>query len=344
MRLWIRPLLVFLFVAVIPLPAWSIILETKEGRTIRGHLLRQDPLRVIIRVDGDRDETIFLRVNVKEIYQVVKVERLEELNPAKPSTYFDYALELAGQTEDPEARDMALRLFLISAYLEPHTYTYSALLRAANIARTPREARAFRALAYLQDLLHDPQILKSKDNPTPVNRQARVNFLKALELYRRGKTKEALEAASKDGVEDFFGVVPGLMSYAQFVQNCKLYPECTCKTGREFCFTCRGKGTLTCPDCKGKGWLVCKKCQGQPRRVPITPAQKQLLLQLQTLADTAPDQPLDSFRDENNKRWSLLLQQQRIEPIRVLSLICLTEFDPRQCVYRNGAWSVPEKK
>jgi hypothetical protein len=339
MRLWVRPALILVLVAVVPLPAWSIIIETKDGKVHRGHLVSQDKFQIVIRPEGQKETAAIRRAEIQNITQDVKPERLKALKPDDPKSYFDYAQELAPKKKDPEARDTALRLLLIAAHLDADKYGYKALTEMSKLARTPEEARAFRAVAFLLDLAADRGTL-SKEGPGSA---AAGDFLEALEQYRRGKTKEALELAKKKGVADFFAAVPGLMTHKEFVEACEKHPECTaCKQGRLFCKECVGKGK-GCTVCKGKGWTVCDTCKGEPRRVPLTPAQLEMILRLQLLQEKAPKGKVDVTPAAQDVKWSQLLRPSQMEPAPVLSLRHLTEFDPRQSVYNDGKWEAPPK-
>ena len=94
------------------------------------------------------------------IYQI-DVERLKKLDKNDPKAYYDYAEELADKKwkDDPEARDMARRLFLIAAYLDPRQFGRSALLSMIPLAGTEAEARRCRAMAFLLDPKGDDKVL-----------------------------------------------------------------------------------------------------------------------------------------------------------------------------------------
>ncbi len=336
-RLTFVVVLIWIFLA--PFSASAVIVETRSGDKIRGHLIEKNQVRVVVRLDGQEKTKTIERNNILNIVETVNIVRLNALDPKDPKSYRIYAEELAAQRNDPEARDMALRLFLIAAYLDPRKQGYNCLMRMSNLARNSDEARSFRAMAYLLDLLHDKSTLEKK-SPGSGGSRAREKFLQALNLFRRGKTKTALELASEKGVADYFSIIPGLLSYQEFVRICKENPECSCKTGRIFCRKCLGKNPL-CPACKGKGWNFCKKCKGKPRFVPISPLQERLMLRLELLYETNPGGNLNSSTKSHEKRWSRIIANRQLQPVPVLSLFTITEFDPRNCVHKNGKWVKP---
>lgn len=348
MRAWVRPLIVAIAVMFVPLPAWSVIVKTKDGKEYKGHLTKTDTFKVIIRLHGSDEEKSFFKLDILELVQPVQPQELEKLKPADPKKYMEYGLGLMGQVQDPEAHETALRLLLITAYLDPITHGHSALLKMSEIARSTEEASAFRAMAFLLDVVADKGTLKKTNVIVNEDVKARDAFLKSLEMLRRGLTKDALKYASTKGTAEYFGLIPGLMPYDEFVKICKENPECGCKEGRVFCAKCVGKGAVQgtkgltlCTDCKGKGFNLCKECKGKPRKVKLTPLQWQIMLQLELLSESDPKGKLDSPGEVKSEKWSALLSGSQIQPIPVLSLIHLTEFDPRKCVYKNGKWVEP---
>lgn len=340
MRVWVRPILILLFLVLIPMPAWSIIIETTDGKTIRGHFIEKQPLHVVLRVDGSNEKIRVENNKIKKLIQVVKTSRLGELDPKKPGEYFVYATELSGQAEDPEARDMAIRLFLISAHLQPERHGAAALTAASRLARSQQEERALRVLAhfYQSDKAFEPPKTSAKVDETDPT--VREQFIKALSLLRRGETEEALKVAKTPQIKELFAATPRLMTFAEFEQMCRKHPMCSCKTGRIFCGHCAGKGRFDCRECAGKGWTLCQKCQGNPKQVPLTPTQRNTILQLELLHLENPQQKLTQMKQEKSD-WSLLIGNGNTTPISVLKLQEITEFDPRQCLFRGGEWIAP---
>jgi hypothetical protein len=335
---------------VVPLPALSVIIRTKDGKEYKGHLVKQDFLKVTFRPPGSKEEVSLFKSDVQEMVQAVNFQLLEKLKPTEAKEYYEYAVGLMAKQEDPEAQETALRLFLIAAYLEPTVYGFNGLMKMSEIARSGDEAGSFRAMAFLLDAVSDKNTLKKAgSNIGAEDVKARESFLKALEMLRRGKTKEALAAAEVKGVADYFGIIPGLMSYPEFVKLCKETPECTaCTDGRVFCVKCGGKGgalvggkAIPCTDCKTTGFTLCKICKGKPRQVKLTTLQLQVILQLELLNESDPKAKLDAPSEVKNDKWSALLGSSQIRPIPVLSLIYLTEFDPRKSVFKNGKWVEP---
>src|SRR5215212_6288529 len=133
MRTWIRPLIVFISLVVVPLPAWSVIVQTKDGKEFKGYLVKNDAIQLVMRLHGSNEEKMFFQADIKNIVQTVEFKELEKLKPGQAKGYYEYALTLTGETIDPEARETALRLFLIAAYQDPVAYGFNALIKMSEI-------------------------------------------------------------------------------------------------------------------------------------------------------------------------------------------------------------------
>ena len=101
-----------------PRPAPSSSCPKNSNQPVMGYLVRQDERTVVVRqplADGKSREVPFSRSNIDELIITVSPERLAALDPARPEMYREYAEELAEKQRDPEARDMARRLYAIAA-------------------------------------------------------------------------------------------------------------------------------------------------------------------------------------------------------------------------------------
>jgi hypothetical protein len=230
--------------------------------------------------------------------RAVEPERLVALKPEAPEGYRSYAEDLAGKTEDPEARVMAIRLYLIAAYLEPDELGRSCLLGMAGLARTPKEERAFRAMAFSLDPDHDPSLLKTPKTTAAdftgikdVDRQA---LRTALQLLRSGKLVEARRFFQRPAIQ------AAATHYSHIISESE-YQEAI-----------RAAGRLT------------------PRLL-----RKFLTLEI-TLSVTSPTAASDEPPDF--APWSQLVARDDTAPVISQSLTTLTEFDPRQLIFREGKW------
>src|SRR5205085_4813507 len=106
-----------------------------------------------------------------------------------------YAEELRARRRDPEARDMALRLYLISASLDREHLGRAGLLGMISLARSPDEERKFRAALHLIDP-RAPLAVHAAAAPAG-DTAAPQELLRALRLLRTGKGTTARALAEK---------------------------------------------------------------------------------------------------------------------------------------------------
>ncbi len=334
--------------------AWAILIETKTGR-VGGYLLSDDGTNLKISIPAaNGEETVgeYLRADVKILHQL-DVKRLEKLSRDNPKGYHDYADELALQEADPEARYVALRLYLISAYLAPEEFGSSSLLRMSKLASSPAQARKFRAMAFMLDPKTDPKILDEATarpaQPAQLPARALEDFVKALQQFRSGQVQSAAETARREGVDKVFSMAPGKIDVKKFQQWCT---DATCTT-------CRGGGTVTCPTCNGRGTVLnmfnqferCTACKGNKRALcpdcggtrvrdplPDEALRDVLNCELWAIDQQGGGDNTAGKGAAEAKGWSNLLQSRQPKPVLPLSLETITSIDPRKCLYRNRKW------
>lgn len=339
---------------IVVTPAWSILIETGPvKRRVGGYLVSDDGKKLVLRVPGDAGTSkveTFDRSKVKIIHQVDR-RRLEALRRDDPSAYREYAEELAKQKADPEAVDLAMRLFLVAAYLDPARNGPSCLLAMSELATNPADARKYRALAFLLDAKRDRSVLKGNGAAqTDFSEAALKSFQKALKDYRTGDVIDARVLATAKGVGSCFRAVPGMMDQDAFVQACTdaVCPQCKYTNRNSMrCAACNGKGKFLfgnpiCPTCKGKGVVKCSLCDGAGVNRARIDAHVDAMVrgELWALNRLAPDtaskqKPVDA------RSWATALSNPQLTPIPQLTLESVTDYDPRKCVFRNGGWVAP---
>lgn len=294
---------------LVPATASAIVVLPKGStRPVMGYLIRQDDKTIVIREilpGGKPREQTIQRDQIDELLVTVSPERLAELDPARPQLYREYAEELAEKHRDPEARDMALRLYAIAAVLGDGTLRRGSLLGLAALARSPQEERKFRAAAYLYDPEHDLAALagvgeaKLINAPTSTDQVAEV--LSALRLVRQGKGSQAKVIAQKPAVHE------QLEGLAKIITAEELLAACTAKS--------------------------------------LTDEQLYKLLQAEialerSLGDSTAGSGVDDVTLQRTS-WAAVVKSRGLAPLPSLSLESLTEFDPRACVFRDGKWVAP---
>ncbi len=341
--------------ALFPAMAGAVILETTAGARVAGYLVREDDTTIVVRRDLDGEEVTqsYVKADLALILRSVDPERLASLRPDEPKDYRNYAEELAEKRDDPEARELALRLFHIAAYLDPDNLGRGSLLSMAGLAGSPGQERQCRALAYLLDPRHDRGVLQAPTaSATRRGSQARKMFVAALEAYRLKQTDRALDLAQKSGVKEHFDGASGLMSYGDFLRSCRDHPEChKCgPDGREKCPVCHGTGradgrnsfrSAECPGCGGWGTIPCAACQGEKSTLTISEDQLRAILRSELIAESAAPSAVTKGKAAQPTPWSELLRRPT-QPAPLLSIRDLTGHDPRRCLYRDGKWVEPD--
>lgn len=330
-------------------PAWAVLVFVKgEDRPIRGYLVREDEEELVINrpeADGTTTEQVIIaRADIDDVIRTVSADRLESLQPSDPDTYREYAEELAEKKKDPDAHITSLRLFLIAAYLAPERLGRSCLLGMVPLARSDVEKRRFRAMAYLLDPAHDPGTLSLPVETTPGNpeldgEQAK-SVLRALRLLRQGKRNAAKTLARRVNLEENLSKLTSTITYDEFEAGCA--PVCPhCQQGRQICPECNGQKTVddrACPTCNGRGRVPCAHCGGEYRRNPLSNFLLKRIVQLELKRLPTTESRRVSSGSETTS-WSRSVQRGEIAPLPPLSLESLTEFDPRNNVFREGEWT-----
>ena len=334
--------------------AWPILLETEGKQRIAGYWVREDAKELIVRLktpDGKEKIQVFDRAKIKILHQVDR-KRLEKLAKDNPKAYRDYAEELADQPNDPEAAELAMRLFLIAAYLDPGKLGRPCLLRMSKLAPSAADARKYRAMAFLLDAQANKSLLKDEViKPGPAAKtlpKALIAFQKALKSYRNGDMKAAREYASEKGAADYFSK-SGMRDQKSFLQACSdaICSKCN-QTKYVNCTTCNGKGKVVdalggqeaCAACNGKGKQKCSACDGTGVNA-YSEEYLQVILRAEVWAlDQVLPAEVATKKNAPSASWSRAMSSQP-SPVPGLTLETLGEFDPRQCVYRKGTWTTP---
>jgi hypothetical protein len=287
-----------------PAPAIVVLLKG-SNQPVMGHVVRQDERTIVVReelADGKTRERALLRGDIDEVIETVSAERLAALDPAEPRRYREYAEELSEKDRDPEARDMAIRLYAIAAARGEGALRHGALLGLISRARTPAEGRRFRAAAWLYDPEHDIGVLST---PAPVGppkarttKDDGTDLLNVLRLLRQGKAPAARLLLERPAVQAAAASIAAIMTAEQLSDAC---------AAKEL-------------------------SDGQLAR--IVRAELALLD-----GASAAHGPVD--RSPAAPRWSASRKEGGLAPLPTLDLAQLTEFDPEACVFRRGKWVRP---
>jgi hypothetical protein len=296
---------------LIQAPVRAILIEEKgpsKRGVVAGYLLKEDKSKkrifVRVKVPGGEDKEEWFDLSKINVKHRVDLERLKELTRDNSQAYCDYAEKLAEKKDDPEATELALRLFLIAAYLDTPKLGSSCLLKMSALAADPADKRKYQALAFLLDPGSDAALLKpepGKAPPPPQSKTAKdplFYFRKALRQYRNGQFTLAQDNAKADAVG--FKTVPGFMDQKSFYQACK--------------------DALTDPS------------------LSVDNMDAVMRAEIWALDQILPAE--SAAKKGASGGWSRALSNQ-LTPVPLLSLETITEFDPRKCVFRDGTWVEP---
>lgn len=336
-------------------PAAAVLVFVKgREQPLVGFLVSENAAQVVLKAESANGNWLTREIprrEIEDLLYTVSPERLATLAPAEPQRYRDYAEELAEKRIDPEAKAMAARLYVIAAHLAPEKLGRSCLLGLLRLEEEPTQQRRIRAMLYQIDPAHDPRYLSDTAAASTVtDPAAREELADTLRLLRQGKLQLARGALARPSVAAAVGQFGPQLRYGELVTASQPVDRCpTCDSGSVPCATCAGKGTLRrgfrsldCPSCRGTGKLICPACEGDFTDPPLRPD----LLRRVLTAELSLRRPASGADAEDatpiaDAPWSRVIAQEDDKPEPHLSLLTLTEFDPRQSVYRAGEWVAP---
>ena len=296
--------IVFVLLGNVGLPCWAVIvLVENQDEPIRGILVDENSVSIEVHEhlpNGTVTKHTIPRVTIDEIVRAVNNERLAGLSPDEPEAYRSYAEDLAIKTEDPEAPVAAIRLYLIAAYLKPNELGRSCLLGMAGLARTPAEERSFRAMAFVLDPTNDLSVLKA-----PKVKAATFTGVTDLEKRSLRTAIQLLRTGKLDDAEKYFRRPPveAAAAYYSHIVSKEDYNEAHEANGR------------------------------------LTPRLLRKLLTLEIVLSGITTTEVAS-ESTGFTPWSRLVARDDLTPITPQTLTTITEFDPREQLFRNGKWVV----
>jgi hypothetical protein len=278
------------------------VIVNNSAEPIRGYLVSEDAVEIRIRqVSKSGSKVITIqRDQIRLMENPVDAERLSALTPDSPDEYHQYAEELVVLKADPEARELATRLFLVAAHLDRDRLGRSCVLGLTNFASTDLQRERCRALAYLLDPEHDRTLLGSGVVNTVVtsDKNSDTALLKLLEALQRGNSSGAKGIAKRNKPEAL------LAPYQQFLSLEELERALATRNG------------------------------SLPSRVLHL---RLLRLYHEVVATQVP--AARHLTKTASRKWNFgLLSTDNQATVQPLSLETITRFDPRENVYRDGKW------
>ncbi len=296
------PFVLALSIALIARPAHAIVVFMKGNDTpLMGFYVRQNETTLTIQVplaNGLRQERVLVKSEIDDFLLTVESERLEKLDPDDPQGYRNYAEELTEKRQDPEARETSIRLYLIAAHLDRDGLGRSSMLGLINLARHADEESRFRAMAYLLDPEHDARVLV---RPDPVKRKPNsIDSATRLGMLNAvGSLRRGRKASARDALRPP-EVRQGFEFFAELI------------TLKEF------------------------EDAVSAEELSPTILRKLILLELALLPSAGElEQPTI---ETDTHSWLEAIRRDGSQPVPILALERLTEFDPHHCFFRNGKW------
>lgn len=294
-----------LAVLAVAAPCHAVIVFQKgRDEPIRGYLVEENSLRIVVNEvlpNGQLRKWDLSQVQVEDIVRAVSADDLAALRSNKPEGYRRYAEDLAAKTEDPDARAVAIRLYVIAAHLSPDELGRSCLLGAAALARSSAEERAFHAMAFLLDPDHDSTLLKTPKatpkDPTAITDEDRSQLRTAIRMLRNGKLTEAKRMLDRESI----GRAKAFYSHIA--------------TDEDYVAATDAKGRLS------------------PKLL-----RKFVTLELALAGGSSSE---NSDEPKQATPWSRTIARKSTQPIKPLALAGITEFDPRACHFVDGKWVQP---
>lgn len=134
--------------------------------------------------------------------------KLGELDPLRPSAYFDLAEEVADADDSPDSRRLAAQLYALAATLDPPLFSASSALGLAALQPdTPAGAAAaaeWRAAARRWSTTRIAALDAALSDPSASSLVARQGVVDVITNIRRGLGRKATERLKKEGVRALF--------------------------------------------------------------------------------------------------------------------------------------------
>ena len=353
---WTGLLLVALGIVVPRAEAVVVELHDK-GQLVHGKLVQLTPQLVVVDQvagDGTTQRLQFSRDEIAKLSLNVSDDRLAALDPHTPLAYFQYAEELSDFRNDPDARETAIRLYLIAGQLDADRLGDQALNGLISLARTAAEERLLRAMRHLRQVA-------SRTGTAPLSAQrdralldsgAVEGLMECIRSLRSGDRRKALEQLARPEVRDALTRIHCELT-GDDIQRLA-HGECSaCIDGRVHCERCGGEGRaesasgrVPCANCRETGLVQCTACRGRDYFTRPSPEslRKLLALELDILSQRAaagePASGNRPIRADGYRNWSLA-QHKQPRATLLLDWSNVTEFDPRESVYVGNRWTRP---
>lgn len=211
-----------------PIPATADTIYLNDGKVIFGRVLSTSAESVrfnerLTNGEGYRQRNIE-RSSINTLVVNIHPDQLSEVDPKQPESYYEIAEILDPQKRDPEARDLAIRLYLLAAEYGSPSLRNTSLRKLIPLARDPREQKKFNALAhrYLTDgtfeMPTNSQTIEEPTKPSEEVTQRLRQLRNALEALRTDNRSEAADIINQNWVEQTMGPFLNICTYRELRQ------------------------------------------------------------------------------------------------------------------------------
>ena len=261
---------------------------------------------MIVDVDDQTEERLIPLQQIVDVLETVDPKRLAKLDPADVSQYRDYAEELMVKQIDPEARETAIRLFLISVFYGDAQLQRSGLRSLVRLSRNDQERQQFMALAWRYGAIESSQLRGNANGgagdtsvggaglrgPVMLTLDQRETLSDLIRSSRSNMVRRARNLAQRDEVKAMFVDNDLGMTHKKFVE------------------------------------LLSR----EPTNDDIASLVE---LELRVMAiETA-----FSTKEISGLKWSDLATKENTRPVKSPTIETVTEFNPRQCYFVDGKWT-----
>jgi hypothetical protein len=181
----------------------AIVIVADSEEPILGYAVeRSNGLVISSSNRSDAKTTLIPKEKVVEVIPTVSRERLANLSSADPEGCFQYADELFAMHRDPEARETAVRLYLIAGRAAPDKFARGALLSLQRLAPTERVGRRVAAFATANRWMSPGETVAAKEAAEATKAAVPHELLKVLRLLKQGKKTAAARAWKAPGTAE----------------------------------------------------------------------------------------------------------------------------------------------
>lgn len=291
----------------------SDMIYTNDGKTVFGIVESENESHVFflqrLPEAGRYQQRIFPREQVRRLLVTVDQQRLSQLVHGEWQLYRDWAEELSMQTIDPEARDLALRLYLIVARhagepLRSAAFQGAIKVAGSSMAPSPDLQRRIQALAYQEYEGEIPWALSDVESSAPVTAHAAEKLDRLREVaagirqYRLRMANNLGQLAREDLTRQSLEKFRSICTWLQF-------EELVTRSELDFASTSRLLNL-------------------------------ELAISSDVDGNVEPAEPV-----KRDSRWSVLVNQNR-PAVTLVSFANVSAFDLNATVFRNGAWKTPQ--